>query len=83
MTLHKYTFPPVGVIMARKLKATELFLSLGLVASLATACGGPAAEDGVVEPEGDAMEAPVEEAPAGEAPTEEAGGEGGEGGEGG
>lgn len=72
--------------MAKKLKAAELFLSLGLVASLATACGGPTEGGEAVEGEGDAMEAPVEETTpmeeAEEAPMEEEGGEGGEGGEG-
>ncbi len=56
--------------MARKLKAAELFLSVGLAASLFTACapqeGGEATSD--------------EEAPE---PTEEVEPEGGEGGEGG
>ena len=66
--------------MAKKFKATELFLSLGLVASLATACGGPVEEGGeAVEDGGEAVEETVEE-PV-EEPMEE-GGEGGEGGEG-
>ena len=65
--------------MAKKFKATELFLSLGLIASLATACG-PAEEGGeAVEDGGEAIEETVEE-PV-EEPMEE-GGEGGEGGEG-
>ena len=63
--------------MAKKFKATELFLSLGLIASLATACGGPAEEGGeAIEDGGEAIEEPIEE------PLEEEGGEGGEGGEG-
>ncbi len=68
--------------MAKKLKAAELFLSLGLIASLATACGGPTTGGDTVEGDGDMMEAPADgtapvEQPA-EAPMEE-GGEGGEG----
>lgn len=75
--------------MAKKLKAAELFLSLGLVASLATACGGGTAEPGdAVESDQPAgMEAPAggtseTPAPAAETPGAEEGGEGGEGGEG-
>lgn len=75
--------------MARKFKATELFLSLGLVASLATACGGPTDGGEAVESEsGETMEQPAEdgatEAPAEDGAMEETeeGGEGGEGGEG-
>ncbi len=60
--------------MARKLKAAELFLSLGLAASLFTACGpqegGEATSDD---------EAPV---PTEEVEPETEGGEGGEGDEG-
>jgi len=60
--------------MKKKLKPTELFLSLGLVATLATACGGPTEGGEAVEGgEGETTEEPVEA---------EEGGEGGEGGEG-
>ncbi len=59
--------------MARKLKAAELFLSLGLAASLFTACapqeGGEATSD-------------EEAAPTEEVEPETEGGEGGEGDEG-
>lgn len=77
--------------MAKKFKATELFLSLGLVASLATACGGPTDGGEAVEGDGgETMEQPAKdgtmEEPAMEEPAEEGameeGGEGGEGGEG-
>jgi hypothetical protein len=68
--------------MAKKLKATELFLSLGLVASLVTACGAPPAEDATTEPDETGTTESVEEAPGAEAPDAEEGGEGGEGGEG-
>jgi hypothetical protein len=72
--------------MAKKLKAVELFLSLGMVASLATACGGPAKEGAAPEADGaksvetapDAS-APDTAAPDAEAPEAEEGGEGGEG----
>lgn len=57
---------------SKKLKVTELFLSLGLAATLVTSCGGPAEEGGeAVEGDTTTTEEPVEE-----------GGEGGEGGEG-
>ncbi|MGC1305683.1 MAG: hypothetical protein WA885_00530 [Phormidesmis sp.] len=70
--------------MAKRLKPVELFLSLGLIASLATACGGPAEDGDVIEEDGVGIEEPVEgtepmeEAPMEEEPMEE-GGEGGEG----
>ena len=61
----------------KKLKVTGLFLSLGLMATIATGCDpapeGGEAVDGVDETE-EAIEEPVEE-------TVEEGGEGGEGGE--
>ncbi len=66
--------------MKKRLKPVELFLSLGLVATLATSCGGPT--EGGEELEGDTditTEEPIEE-PMEEEPMEE-GGEGGEGGE--
>lgn len=74
-------------IMTKKFKATELFLSLGLVASLATACGGPTEGGEAVEGDGETMEQPaeegaVEEPVEGEMEETEEGGEGGEGGEG-
>jgi hypothetical protein len=76
--------------MAKKLKAAELFLSLGLVATLATACGGPAEDAGTtgtdeavptetVEPDAVTPDAETPEAPDAEGAE---GGEGGEGGEG-
>ena len=84
--------------MAKKLKATELFLSLGLVATLATACGGPSesgetGESDVSTPTEEPTEAGKMEEPAGTptaeptaepsaAPSADEGGEGGEGGEG-
>jgi hypothetical protein len=73
--------------MAKKLKATELFLSLGLVASLVTACGAPSADDATTEPDEtgttESVEgAPDAAAPDAAAPDAEEGGEGGEGGEG-
>ena len=68
--------------MAKKFKATELFLSLGLIASLATACGGPVEEGGEsIEDGGEMIEEPAGE-PIEEAEEAEEGGEGGEGGEG-
>lgn len=74
--------------MVKKLKATELFLSLGLVATLATACGGPteggdAVEGDVSEPTEETMgeEGQMEE-PAGVPAEGTEEGEGGEGGEG-
>jgi len=77
---------------SKKIKATELFLSLGLVATLATACGEPA-EDGGEAIEGDGTtteepaEATTEEMPGEESEygegTEEGAAEEGEGGEGG
>ena len=60
--------------MAKKFKATALFLSLGMVATLSTACD-PAPEGGEAV-EGEPIEE-VEEAPL-EEPVEEEGGEGGE-----
>ncbi|MGB7087563.1 MAG: hypothetical protein WBD47_18535 [Phormidesmis sp.] len=72
--------------MAKKLKPVELFLSLGLVASLATACGGPTEDADVIEEDGVGIEEPVEEEDLPEEDEmeemEEDGGEGGEGGEG-
>ena len=59
----------------KKIKATELFLSLGLAASLVTSCGEPAPEGG------EAVESDTTETIE-EAPEESEGGEGGEGGEG-
>ncbi len=67
--------------MAKKFKATELFLSLGLIASLATACGGPTEGGEEIEGDSEVIEEPMEEEPI-EEPLEEEGGEGGEGGEG-
>lgn len=60
--------------MARKLKAAELFLSLGLAASLFTACGP---QEGGEATSDDEAPAPTEEV---EPETED--GEGGEGDEG-
>ncbi len=78
--------------MAKKFKATELFLSLGLIASLGTACGGPTDSGDAVEGDGsETMEQPAEdgtmeegamEQPAEEGAMEEGSSEGGEGGEG-
>ena len=63
----------------KKLKVTGLFLSLGLVATIAAGCD-PAPEGGeAVEGGEETIEEPVEETI--EEPVEE-GGEGGEGGEG-
>ena len=70
----------------KKLKPAELFLSLGLIATLATACG-PTEETDVEVEEGETIEEPVGEdsmeAPVGEPLEEEGMEEGGEGGEGG
>jgi hypothetical protein len=49
--------------MARKIKPFELLLSLGLVASLSTACGGGATDEGGVGTEGTDTPGSVEEAP--------------------
>lgn len=80
--------------MTKKLKATELFLSLGLVATLATACGGPSeggetVESDVSTPTEEPTEAGKMDEPAGApmtepttAPSADEGSEGGEGGEG-
>lgn len=68
--------------MAKKLKAVELFLALGMVASLATACGGPTEDGAATESDEAETTESVEEAPGAEAPAAEEGGEGGEGGEG-
>lgn len=60
--------------MSKKLKATELFLSLGLAATLVTGCGAP--DEG-----GEAVESGVEteEVEGTGVETETEGGEGGEG----
>ncbi|MGB3294661.1 MAG: hypothetical protein WBB01_16885 [Phormidesmis sp.] len=70
--------------MAKKFKVTELFLSLGLIASLATACGGPTEDSDVIEGDNEVIEEPMEEGEMGEGEMEEGemeeeGGEGGEG----
>ncbi len=64
--------------MSKKLRATELFLSLGLAATLVTGCGAP--EEGGEAVEGD-TDVEVVEPEAVEPEVE--GGEGDEGGEGG
>ncbi len=69
---------------SKKIKVAELFLSLGLVATLATGCepaeeGGEAIEGDdttIEEPVEDSVEEPIEESM--EEPMEEEGGEGGE-----
>ncbi len=50
-------------IMSRKIRPLELLLSLGLVASLATACGGGATDGGDTGIEGTDTPGSVEEAP--------------------
>ena len=71
--------------MSKKLKATELFLSLGLAATLVTGCGAP--DEGGEAIEGDTDVEEVEpgavEPGAVEPETVEPEAEGGEGGEGG
>ncbi len=61
----------------KRLKPTALFLSLGLVATLATACGGPTEDTEIDGDVGEPIEEPLEEEPLEEEPLEE-GGEGGE-----
>ncbi|MGB3790877.1 MAG: hypothetical protein WA949_22910 [Phormidesmis sp.] len=67
--------------MAKRLKSAELFLSLGLVVSLATACGTPEGGEGAEDID---ETTPTEEVEGGEVEEGESeeGGEGGEGGEG-
>ena len=65
--------------MAKKLKAAELFLSLGLAATLVTSCGAPE-ENGEAIEGGETDVESVEGADGAES-YETEGGEGGEGGE--
>ncbi len=72
--------------MARKLKAAELFLSLGLAASLFTACGpqegGEATSDDEAPAPTEEVEPETEGGEGGETEEVEPETEGGEGGEG-
>jgi len=66
--------------MSKKLKAAELFLSLGLAATLVTGCGAPEGGEAVEEDTGvEEVQPETTEMPESES---DEGGEGGEGGEG-